>query len=119
VARREHPSLPQSVQAGWAASQVGSQRFRASIPTIRMRRRPAGCLSFCSPPSSDNLEDQNSVGSSIMVRRGVIASALPDFSQLIDGLKKNLTRRANHRHIYIIAKIMQSPGGEIRRGLFV
>jgi hypothetical protein len=54
-----------------------------------------------------------------MVRRGVIASALPDFSQLIDGLKKNLTRRANHRHIYIIAKIMQSPGGEIRRGLFV
>ncbi|MBR1152710.1 hypothetical protein [Bradyrhizobium sp. JYMT SZCCT0428] len=42
----------------------------------------------------------------------------PDLLQLIDGLKKNLTRRANHRQIYIIAKIVQSPGGEIRRGLF-
>jgi hypothetical protein len=29
-----------------------------------------------------------------------------------------LTRRANHRHIFIIAKVMQSPGGEIRSGLF-
>lgn len=43
----------------------------------------------------------------------------PDFLRLIDGLKKNLTRRANHRLNIIIAKIMQSPGGEIRRGLFV
>jgi len=40
------------------------------------------------------------------------------FPQFIDRPKKNLTRRANQGQINIIAKIVQSPGGEIRRGLF-
>jgi hypothetical protein len=40
------------------------------------------------------------------------------FPQFIDRPKKNLTRRANQGQSNIVAKVMQSPGGEIRRGLF-
>jgi len=40
------------------------------------------------------------------------------FSVICRRFEKHLTRRANHRQIIIIAQIVQSPGGEIRRGLF-
>jgi hypothetical protein len=40
------------------------------------------------------------------------------FSVVCWRLENHLTRRANHRLIITIAKIVQSPGGEIRRGLF-
>jgi hypothetical protein len=40
------------------------------------------------------------------------------FPQFVDGLQKGLTRRANHGHNDIIAKVLESPCGEIRGGLF-
>jgi hypothetical protein len=83
-----------------------------------MRHQLAGCSRFCLPPSSDNLGDHSAVGSSLVFMQG-LSCRRDDFQQSTDGLEKHLTRRANHRHIIIIAKIVQSPGGEIRRGLFV
>ena len=96
VARQEHRSLPPTVQLRWAF-QAGSRRLRASILIIRTswRHRSVGCSRVCLP-SGANLEGSR-----------------------LRQLEKHLTRRANHRHIIIIAKIVQSPGGEIRRGLFV
>jgi len=41
------------------------------------------------------------------------------FSAICRRREKRLSRRANHRQAIIIAKIVMSPGGEIRRGFFV
>ncbi len=96
VARREHRSLPPTVQLRWAF-RAGSRRLRAAILIIRTswRHRSVGCSRVCLP-SGVNLEGSR-----------------------LSQLEKHLTRRANHRHINIIAKIVQVPGGEIRGGLFV
>jgi hypothetical protein len=71
-----------------AGELAGSRHLRASIPTIRINqcRHPAGCSRFCLPPS-DNLEHRSSVGSSFIVRRGLLFRRSVIFRNLLTAQK--------------------------------
>jgi hypothetical protein len=79
----------------------GSLPSRVSIPTIRTSRcrSPVGCSDFCSTPGV-SLEGQNSVGLDVLVRHGPWSR-----------------RRSGTLSANIIANVMKSLGGAIRRGL--